>query len=145
MMVVLAAMLAAQQAGAVATPPALAEAMRAYDKAQVDGNGRALQHLLAGDYLLVNSGGQVEDKAQFIADQKAPGYRLNPYVVRAPVLRVWSGGAVAGGVARLTGTDGGKPFSACLRFADVWSLRKGRWQVAFTQASRADPASCERD
>lgn len=124
------------------TPAALSRAMQAYDDAQVHGDAPALRRLLADDYLLVNSGGQTETKAQFIGDLTAPGYRLDPFVVRQPVLRVWRGGAVAGGVALLSGVDGGKPYSACLRFADVWSLRQGRWQVAFTQASRADPKAC---
>jgi hypothetical protein len=36
----------------------------------------------------------------------------------------------------LKGVDGGKPFSARLRFMDVWAKRGGKWQVIFTQATR---------
>lgn len=146
MISILFAFVAGHLAGATATiPAALTTAVEAYDKAQIKGDGGALRRLLADDYLLVNSGGQQENKAQFIADLTAPGYRLDPFVVQDPVLHAWRGGAVAGGVARLGGTEGGKPFSACLRFADVWSLRKGRWQVVFTQASHADLKACKTD
>ena len=40
--------------------PDLAAAARAFDAAQVEGHGAALQRLLAGDYLLVSSQGQSE-------------------------------------------------------------------------------------
>jgi ketosteroid isomerase-like protein len=45
--------------------------------------------------------------------------------------------ALLGGAATLTGADGGKPYSVRLRFLDVWQKRDGRWQVIFTQATRA--------
>lgn len=126
-----------------ALPPSLAAAARAYDAAQVKGDGRLLRRLLADDYLLVNSGGGVQTKEQFIADLTAPGYELNPYVVRRPIERIWPGGAVTGGVVRLTGQEGEKAFDACLRFADVWALRARRWQVIYTHVSREDAASCK--
>jgi hypothetical protein len=39
-------------------------------------------------------------------------------------------------VATLKGTDGGKPFTARLRFMDVWARRGGAWKLIFTQATR---------
>ena len=49
--------------------------------------------------------------------------------------------AVLAGVAALQGIDiaSGEAFSSRLRFVDVWRKRDGRWQVAFTQATRAAP------
>jgi hypothetical protein len=41
-----------------------------------------------------------------------------------------------GGVVTLRGTDGGKPFAARLRFADIWAKRKGKWQVIYTHVSK---------
>ncbi len=128
---------------ASALPPLLKVAIEDYDRAQVKGDAQMLARLLADDYLLINSGGATEDKTTFVKELTAKGYRLDPFVVRQPVFRVWSGGAVAGGVALLTGVEDGKPFSACLRFADVWRFRSGHWQVVFTQASRALPVACK--
>jgi len=121
---------------------ALDRAVADYDAAQVHGDRRALQRLLADDYLLANSGGEVETKAQFIADLTDPGYHLDPYVVLHPVDRTWASGALRGGVARLTGTAAGKPFDVCLRFMDVWRREGSTWRVAYSQAMRA-PGACE--
>ncbi|MDB5441816.1 MAG: hypothetical protein JWP73_192 [Phenylobacterium sp.] len=121
-------------------PRDLAIAAHAYDDAQVKSDKPALQRLLADDYFLANSSGQLEGKAAFIADQTAPGYRLEPFKVEGPINKVMGDVALLGGVATLTGTDSGKPYSVRLRFVDVWVKRKGHWQVLFTQATR-DPAA----
>ncbi|MCX7513192.1 nuclear transport factor 2 family protein [Frateuria hangzhouensis] len=117
-------------------PPALATAVAAFDRAQVDGDGAALQRLLADDYVLFNSRARVEDKADFIRDYTAAGYSLKPFTVEEEVVRHWPGGAVLGGVATLEGTSEGKPFKVRLRFADIWREQDGRWQVIFTEATR---------
>ena len=134
--------LAAAAAAQGGLPPALVQAVSNYDLAQEKGDGPALRRLLADDYLLVNSGGSVETKEDFIADLTSPDYHLDPFKVVRPVSRVWPGGAVMGGVASLRGSSGGQTFSACLRFVDVWRLNGGRWQVAYSQAAKAAGADC---
>jgi hypothetical protein len=123
-------------ATAVPLPPDLAKAVADYDAAQIHGDGTALQRLLAEDYTLVNSSGETESKAQLIADYTAPGYKLDPFAVREPIEKVWADGAVMGGVATLSGIDGGKRFAVTLRFADIWAKRRGIWQVIYTHVSR---------
>ncbi|MGI9170323.1 MAG: nuclear transport factor 2 family protein [Caulobacteraceae bacterium] len=117
-------------------PPDLARAATAYDQAQIKGDRAALERLLADDYTLVNSAGRLETKAQLIADYTAPGYRLDPFIVLQPVEKVWADGAVLGGLVTVSGVDGGKPYAATLRFADVWARRGGRWRVIFTQVAQ---------
>jgi hypothetical protein len=124
-------------AAASHVPPDLARAVAGYDKAQIDGNRAELERWLADDYLLVNSSGSTETKAQLIADYTAPGFRLEPFKVEQPVEKVWSDGAVMGGIATLRGTDGGKRYEMRLRFADIWAKRNGRWQVIYTQVAKA--------
>jgi hypothetical protein len=133
-------MLAAALAAAalmVALPADLEKAAHDYDVAQVKSDKAALERLLAPDYVLHNSAGAVQDKASFIADQTAKGYRLDPFKIEEPVWRVYDNVALLGGVATLTGTDGGKAYKVRLRFMDVWQKRGGRWMVVFTQATRA--------
>lgn len=120
----------------------LDEAVRRYDAAQVGGDKAALEELLAADYALVNSGGEVEDKKHFIADLTDPDYHLLPYTVLRPIERRWVSGAVMGGLALLKGKSGGKPFVACLRFVDVWRRDGSRWRVAYSQAARAKDEDC---
>ena len=118
-------------------PADLAAAARAYDAAQLNGDRAALQRLLADDYVLVNSGGVIETKAQFIKDLTDPNVRQDPFVIDKPLERVWADGAVLGGVTTLSGTDHGVRFHQRMRFADVWTRRGGRWQVIYTQVSKA--------
>ncbi|MCI3181340.1 DUF4440 domain-containing protein [Caulobacter sp. CCUG 60055] len=134
----LAAALAAAVAGGAeaAVPPDLARAVRDYDRAQVAGDRAELERLLADDYRLVNSAGEVETKAQLIADFTAPAYRLDPFVVREPIETAWRDGAVMGGLVRATGVDGGKRFDVVFRFADVWARRNGVWRVVYTGVTR---------
>jgi ketosteroid isomerase-like protein len=117
-------------------PPDLAKAAHAYDLAQMHNDKAALERLLAPDYRLFNSGGQVQDKAGFIADSTAPDFHMEPFKVEDPLEKVMGDTALLGGVATLKGTSGGQPFTARLRFMDVWARRSGKWVVVFTQATR---------
>ena len=124
-------------AAAAAIPADLAAAVHGYDQAQIRGNKAELERWLADDYLLVNSSGQTETKAQLIADYTAPGFKIEPFTIEQPVEKVWGDGAVMGGIATLKGTDGGQRFELRLRFADIWAKRNGRWQVTYTQVAKA--------
>jgi hypothetical protein len=123
-------------AASVALPADLEKAAHDYDQAQVKSDKAELERLLAPDYVLHNSGGQVQDKASFIADQVAPGYKLEPFTVEEKVEKVMGDSAILGGVARAKGTSGGEPYDVRLRFIDVWAKRGGRWVVVFSQATR---------
>lgn len=134
-------MLSAGAAAAAPIPADLRAAADAYDQAQIHSDKTALERLLADDYKLQNSGGQVQGKASFIADSTAAGFHMNPYRIEEPIeTLIAPTAALMGGVATLSGSDGGKPFSARLRFMDVWAKRDGRWVVVFTQATRAPGA-----
>jgi ketosteroid isomerase-like protein len=132
----IASLLAAAAVATAALPADLAKAAHDYDDAQVKSDKAALERLLAPDYVLHNSAGQVQDKASFIADQVAPGYKLEPFVVEEKVEKVMGDAAILGGVARAKGTSGGEPYDVRLRFIDVWAKRGGRWVVVFSQATR---------
>ena len=132
----IAAMLLGSVANAANLPADLAKAVKDYDEAQIHGDKAQLQRLVADDYTLVNSSGRIQNKAQLIADYTAPGYKIEPFEIMEPVEKVWSDGAVMGGVVDLRGTDGGKPFAVKLRFADIWAKRNGKWQVIYTHVSR---------
>jgi len=139
-MVLLIAILASPTTRATDLPADLAKAVKDYDQAQIEGNRTELVRLLADDYTLVNSAGKTETKAQFVAESSAPGFKLEPFVVKEAIEKVWSDGAVMGGVAHLKGVDGGKPFEVDLRFSDIWAKRNGKWRVIYTHASRAAAA-----
>ena len=144
-MIILAALLASPAIAAEPhsdpLPVDLAKAAAEYDHAQIHNDGPALQRLLADDYTLVNGAAEISTKAEFVRDSTAPGFSLQPYVVRHAINRVWNDGAVLSGEVELRGTDGGKPFAARSRFADVWARRHGSWQVVFTEVTRVPAPS----
>jgi len=133
---VIAAVLGLSMANAAELPADLLKAVKDYDEAQIHGDKAELQRLVADDYTLVNSSGRVQTKAELITDYTTPGYKIEPFEILQPVEKVWSDGAVMGGVVNLRGTDGGKPFSVTLRFADIWAKRNGKWQVIYTHVSK---------
>ena len=132
----LAALLLSLAGNAADLPADLAKAVKDYDEAQIHGNKAELQRLVADDYTLVNSSGRVQNKAELVADYTTPGYKIEPFEIQQPVEKVWSDGAVMGGVVDLRGIDGGKPFAVTLRFADIWAKRNGKWQVVYTHVSK---------
>lgn len=116
-------------------PADLLKAVEDYDHAQVSADRAELHRLVADDYVLVNSGGKVQNKSELIADYLAPGYKIEPFKVLEPVENAWGDGAVMGGLVHLKGTSEGKPFAVTLRFADIWAKRNGKWQVIYSHVS----------
>ena len=115
----------------------LAKAATAYDEAQLENNGPALNRLLADDYKLVSRAGTVLDKAQFVAHSTDPNFKLLPFTIEQPLHTVWADGAVLGGRVNYRTVDHGKPNAQLLLFADIWAKRGGTWRVVYTQVSAA--------
>lgn len=118
-------------------PRDLAAAATAYDLAQFKANRAELERLLADDYILAGANGNNQTKAQYIAEATAPGSRTTYVALSLKVRRVWSDGAVLGGMVDAKGFDRGKPSTTRARFVDVWAKRDGRWRVVFTQVNAA--------
>lgn len=128
--------LSAAPALAVELPPDLAKAVQDYDRAQIHNDIPTLEHLVADDYVLVNSNATVENKQQFLADFSLPGFKIDPYVVEQPVEKMWGNAAVIGGLVHLSWTQDGKHQTRLLRVAYVWAKRNGHWQATYTQVTR---------
>lgn len=123
----------------ITLPGDLNQARLAYDHAQSTGDRSALKTLLAPDYLILSSSGKLHDRDWLIESFCAPDVHNNPFTLRNPFTRILSSdSAILGGWAELSGTQGGKPFSQKLRFADTWARRNGHWQVVFTSVAGAD-------
>ena len=117
-------------------PPDLAQAINDYDRAQVANDTATLERLVDDDYVLVNSDASVENKQQFLADFHLPGFKIDPYVLRERVQKVWPDGAVIGGLLHLSWTQDGKHQTRKLRVAYVWAKRDGRWLATYGQVTR---------
>jgi ketosteroid isomerase-like protein len=128
--------LGAASARAADLPPDLAKAVHEYDRAQFANDVATLDRLVVDDFVLVNSDASVEGKAQFLADFKLPGFKIEPYVIEQPMRKVWRDGAVIGGLVNLRWTQDGKQQTRQVRVAYVWEKREGRWLVTYAQVTR---------
>lgn len=117
-------------------PPDLAKAVADYDRAQVGNDVAALARLVDDDYVLVNSNASVENKQQFLADFNLPGFKIEPYVLRERIQKVWGDGAVIGGLLDLSWTQDGRHQTRRLRVSYVWAKRDGRWMATYGQVTR---------
>jgi hypothetical protein len=72
-------------------PAELRQAAADFDRAQLHSDTAELQRLLADDYVLYNSAGKVEGKADFIRDYA--GMKLQPFTVEDETLRVFGDAA----------------------------------------------------
>ena len=117
-------------------PPDLAAALSSYDRAHYESDLPRLASLVTDDYVLVNSDASVENKEQFLADFRLPGFKIEPYVREKSVNKAWDGGAVTSAIVRLSWTQDGTKHTRVLRYADVWRRKSGKWQATYTQVTR---------
>src|SRR5688572_4794097 len=101
-------------------PPDLARAINEYDQATFRNDIVVLGDLVAEDYMLVNSDSTLQDKQSYLADFTVPGFRLNPYVMEEPVLKLWGNTALTAGRLHLTWTQDGRRHNRLVRVAHIW-------------------------
>jgi ketosteroid isomerase-like protein len=116
-------------------------ALRAYDEATVRNDIASLAQLVADDYMLVNSDSSLQDKQSYLEDFKAPGFKLDPYVLEQQTRRNWGNTALIAGVVSLSWTLEGQRHGRRLRIAHVWTKQEGYWRLAYTQLTRVSEKS----
>ena len=135
--IALAALAGAASAGDL--PPDLAKALKDYDRAHWEFDIPRLTQLTSEGYMVLNSNISLENKAQFLADYKLPGFKIDPYVRVEEANTAWKDAAVTAGIVHLSWTQDGKHNVRWLRYVDVWRKRQGRWQATYTQVTLAEP------
>ncbi len=95
-----------------------------------------LEKLLATEFVLVDSQGVVQSRAQNIEEvrQGDPAYDIFHNMDMSA--RVYGSAAVVQGVTHVKGKSGGKTFEIKLRFTDTLVKRDGRWQLVVSHVSR---------
>ena len=122
--------------GSVDVPPDLAKAIKEYDQATFRNDIVVLGDLVAADYILVNSDSTLQDKRSYLADFTAPGFRLDPYVMEQPVVKIWGNTALIAGRLHLAWTQDGRRQNRLVRIAHVWAKDDGHWRLTYTQLTR---------
>ena len=106
-----------------------------WNQAYKSGDTKALASILDDSIVLINDDGSVQTKKEFLPTVKAS--TAQEQQVAPEFLKVYVHGdvAVATGVLRVKGVEGGKSYSRRERFVDTW-LRKGdNWVCIATNAT----------
>lgn len=120
----------------VELPPDLAKAIKEYEQATFRNDIVVLGDLVTEDYLLVNSDSTLQDKQSYLADFTVPGFRLDPYVMEEPVLKIWGDTALTAGRLQLAWTQNGKRQNRLVRIAHIWAKVDGHWRLTYSQLTR---------
>jgi ketosteroid isomerase-like protein len=101
--------------------------------AELKHDAEALDRILADDIVEIDSTGQVQTKAEDLADLKSGESKLESMSVENMKVRVFGNAVVVNGHYTMKGTYKGKDISGEGRFTDVFTKRQGRWQCVSTQ------------
>jgi hypothetical protein len=101
------------------------------------GDAAFLEGFLGEGFTLTNGSGEVTSRAATLDEvrQREPRYDL--FRNSGMHVRLYGDTAVVLGTTTVTGTSGGRPFSAELAFTDTLVKRGGRWTIVASHASRA--------
>jgi ketosteroid isomerase-like protein len=109
-----------------------------WNQAYKSGDKKALDSILDDGIVLVNDDGSAQNKAEFLAsvrppkDAAAQQQQVSPESLN---VHVYGSVAIATGVMRVKGIEGGKAYSRRERFVDTWLMKGGTWVCIGTDAT----------
>jgi ketosteroid isomerase-like protein len=108
----------------------------AWDKAIVRKDTAAIAGNMAEDFRQIASNGDVANKETFVRNITASDLTIDPYTVEDFDVRVYGNVALLSGRTRMTGREGGNPFTTHYRYIDVYVRTNGTWKVGSVQTTR---------
>jgi uncharacterized protein (TIGR02246 family) len=93
----------------------------------------AVASLLADSVTSIGSDGSMRNKSEMLAAMK--GRKYESALEDDIKVQVFGDAAVATGIWRAKGTEGGKPFSEVERFTDTYVKMGGQWKCVATHSS----------
>jgi ketosteroid isomerase-like protein len=108
---------------------------KAWNQAYKMGDTHALNDILDNQIVLINDDGSVQSKHEFLASVKATSSQEQQVAPESMTVHVFGDTAIATGVFRAKGVEGGKPYTRRERFVDTWILRDGKWICVATNAT----------
>ena len=109
-----------------------------WNQAYKSGDTKALDSILDDGIVLVNDDGSVQTKKEFLASVKStplPAAQQQQVAPESLSVHVYGNVAIATGVMRVKGEEGGKAYSRRERFVDTWLLKRGSWVCVGTDAT----------
>ena len=108
---------------------------KAWNQAYKLGDIRALDTLLDDRIVLINDDGTVQTKAEFLAGVKPSKSQEQQVAPESMSVHVFGNTAIATGVFRAKGVEGGKAYVRRERFVDTWVYTGGKWVCVATNAT----------
>ena len=110
-----------------------------WNQAYKSGDTKALASILDDSIVLINDDGSVQTKKEFLPTVKASNAQEQQ--VAPEFLKVYVHGdvAIATGVLRVKGVEGGKSYSRRERFVDTWLRKADNWVCIATNATPITP------
>jgi ketosteroid isomerase-like protein len=141
----------AQDAADTAIQSKIIALEKAWNQSYKGGDTKALDEILDPAIVLVNDDGSVQTKAEFLASVHATNSHEQQVAPESMHVRVFGDVAIASGVMRVKGVEGGKAYTRREQFVDTWLYKSGNWVCIATDAtpSRANSGilsdSCSRN
>jgi ketosteroid isomerase-like protein len=129
----------AQDDSESATKTKIAALEGLWNQAYKAGDVKALDQILDNSVVLVNDDGSVQTKADFLASVKQSSAhstaQQQQVAPESTTVHVFGNTAIATGVMRVKGMEGGKSYTRRERFIDTWIYKGGRWVCIATDAT----------
>ena len=108
---------------------------KAWNQAYKLGDTRALDGLLDDQIVLINDDGSIQAKTEFLASVKASNSQEQQVAPESMSVHVFANTAIATGVFRAKGIEGGKPYVRRERFVVTWVYKSGKWMCVASNAT----------
>jgi ketosteroid isomerase-like protein len=108
---------------------------KAWNQAYKIGDKKALDELLDNSMVLINDDGSVQSKKEFLASVHATNSQEQQVAPESMHVQVYGNVAIASGVMRVKGTEGGKSYTRREQFVDTWLFKAGKWVCIATDAT----------
>ena len=110
--------------------------MKEQANAQQKNDTAALERIWADDFTFTNSSGEVQTKAQRLAEIKSGELKFESISIDDVQVRVYGDTAVVTGRGTVKGQRRGQDLTGQSRSTSVSVKKQGRWQVVATQITR---------
>lgn len=107
---------------------------KAWNQAYKMADIRALNALLDDHIILINDDGSTQSKDEWLKTVKVSNSQEQQVSPESLSVRVYGDTAIATGVFRAKGTEGGKAYIRRERFVDTWINKNGNWVCVATNA-----------
>jgi ketosteroid isomerase-like protein len=106
-----------------------------WNQAYKSGDTKALDAILDDSIVLINDDGSQQSKKEFLASVKATNAQEQQVAPELLKVNVHGDVAIASGVLRVKGVEGGKAYTRRERFVDTWLHKGDSWVCIATDAT----------